>query len=94
MFDHELALSIGMNPYQDGQQAEAVGIGGIEQIAVAPIELVIPAFESRSWQIFAQFKRLPEGTPAILGHAGFLGRMRATFTQGREFELADIKFET
>lgn len=93
MFDHELALSIGMNPYQDGQEAEAVGIGGAERIAVAPIELVIPAFEGQSWRIFAQFKRLPEGAPAILGHAGFLGRTRATFTRGREFELAEIKLD-
>ncbi|GEM_PF-5382269 len=91
MFDHEIALSIGMNPYQDGMIAEATEIGGTEQIAVAPVELAFPTLDGRSWRIEAQFKRLPEGSPAILGHAGFLGRMTATFIRGQVFELGGIK---
>lgn len=57
MFDHELAISIGMNPYQDGMEQEAVGIGGREPIAVAPIELVVPAFDDRSWPVPGGFSR-------------------------------------
>lgn len=92
MFDHELALSVGLNPATDGKIEAAVGIGGRETIAVAPIDLVIPAFSQRSWTVHAQFKRLSDGTPAILGHGGFLGRMTATFIRGREFEPSDIRF--
>ena len=93
MFDHELALTIGMNPYVEGVEGEALGIGGVERIAVAPIEIIVPALGSISWTIFAQFKRLPSSAPAILGHAGFLGRMHAAFESGREFVLSNVKLD-
>lgn len=80
-----------MNPFLDGMEGETTGIGGTEPIAIAPIEIVVPALRGSSWLIFAQFKRLPVGAPAILGHAGFLGRMHATFERGREFELSNVK---
>lgn len=91
MFDHSLALLVGLNVYQSGVIATANGIRGPEEIAIYPIEVVFPDLDDASWEIMAQFKALPHGLNGILGHAGFLGRMRATFSFGREFELWAIK---
>lgn len=91
MFDHTLALLVGLNVYQAGVTATASGIGGPEEIAIFPIEVVFPDLDNAYWEIMAQFKTLPNGLNGILGHAGFLGRMRATFSFGREFELSAIK---
>ena len=63
----------------------------VEEIAVFPIHVAFPNLDDASWEIHAQFKALPDGIDAILGHAGFLGRMTATFVEGKEFELSDIR---
>jgi hypothetical protein len=65
----DMALLIGLNVHQAGAIATASGIGGPEEIASFPIEIVFPD----------------------LGHAGFLGRMRATFSFEREFESSEIE---
>ena len=90
-FDHELAISVGMNPATDGALDEVIGIGGREVIAIAPIEIVVPQLGGLSWRIYAQFTRLDEGTPALLGHGGFFQFMRASFLHATTFELADIR---
>jgi hypothetical protein len=91
MFDHRLALLVGVNVYQAGASNSATGIGGREEISVFPIEVEFPDLNNVSWEIFAQFKTLPDGINGILGHAGFLGRMKAAFSYGKEFELSEIK---
>jgi hypothetical protein len=91
LFDHELAISVGMNLATDGALDEVVGIGGREFIAVAPIEIVIPELGNLAWRIYAQFKSLRHGTPAILGHGGFLQFMRASFLYATDFELTGIR---
>ena len=91
MFDHELPLLLGLNAYQAGAASTATGIGGREEIALFPIEVMFPDLDGASWRITAQFKRLPENLNGVLGHAGFLGSMRATFSHGRTFELSEIK---
>jgi hypothetical protein len=91
MFDHQLALLAGVNVYEAGASSSATGIGGLEKIAVFPIHVAFPNLDDASWEIHAQFKALPDGIDAILGHAGFLGRMTATFVEGKEFELSDIR---
>lgn len=91
MFDHELALLVGLNVYQAGSTSRATGIGGSEEIALFPIEVRFPDLGDASWQIMAQFKKLPDGINGVLGHAGFLGRMTATFHRAESFELSNIK---
>ena len=92
MFDDQLLLLIGLNAYQIGSQSTATGIGGIEQVSVFPIEVVFPDLNHASWEIHARFKRMPESVPGVLGHAGFLGRMKASFFYAKTFEPSQIKF--
>ena len=91
MFDHELPMWLGLNVYRDGALATATGIGGAEPIALFPIEVVFPDLGGLSWELTAQFKSLPGSMNGVLGHAGFLGRMRASFYRGDTFELSDIQ---
>lgn len=91
MFDDQLLLLLGLNAYQIGAQSTAIGIGGAEQVAVFPIEVVFPALNNAAWEIHARFKRMPESVPGVLGHAGFLGRMRASFAHAKTFELSEVK---
>ena len=91
MFDDRLALSLGINVYEAGMPSTATGIGGEESIVVFPVEIGFPDLDGRSWEIHAQFKRLPDDLNGVLGHAGFLGRMRAEFSFGRELRLCDIR---
>lgn len=94
LFDHELAISVGLNPATDGALDQVMGIGGPELIAVAPIEIAVPALGDLTWRIHAQFKSLRGGIPAILGHGGFLQFMRASFSHATDFELGDIRLPT
>ena len=91
MFDDQLLLLLGLNAYQIGAQSTATGIGGVEQVSVFPIEVVFPALNNAAWEIHARFKRMPESVPGVLGHAGFLGRMKASFSHAKTFELSEIK---
>ncbi len=91
MFDDQLLLLIGLNAYQMGTASTATGIGGIEQVSVLPVEVIFPDLQNASWQIHARFKRMPETVPGVLGHAGFLGRMKSTFSHARTFELSEIR---
>ena len=91
MFDHELPMLLGLNVYEGGALSTATGIGGSEPIALFPIQIVFPDLAGRSWELTAQFKSLPGRMNGVLGHSGFLGRMRASFYRGETFELSDIK---
>ncbi len=91
IFDHELALLVGLNVYQAGSTSTATGIGGTEEISLYPIEVRFPDLDHASWQITAQFKTLPDGINGVLGHAGFLGRLTATFNRAETFELSNVK---
>ncbi|MBK7952274.1 MAG: hypothetical protein IPK00_26865 [Deltaproteobacteria bacterium] len=91
MFDDQLLLLLGLNAYQIGARSTATGIGGVEQVSVFPIEVVFPALDDAKWQIHARFKRMPESVPGVLGHAGFLGRMKASFAHGTTFVLSELR---
>ncbi len=91
MFDHELPLLLGLNAYESGSTATVVGIGGPEEIALFPIELRFPDLDDAAWTVTAQFAKLPSGLNGLLGHAGFLGRMRACFDRAGSFELSEIR---
>lgn len=91
MFDHQLALLVGLNVYQAGSSSTATGIGGTEEVALFPIEVRFPDLDDASWEITTQFKALPDGFNGVLGHAGFLGRMTATFDRAKTFELSNFK---
>ena len=91
LFDDRLALALGVNPYEAGSTQRTTGIDGTEHVAVMPVELVFPDLDGASWTIMAQFMRLPDDVGGVLGHAGFLGRMRASFVRGEFFELSEIK---
>lgn len=60
-------------------------------MSVFPIEVVLPVLNSAVWEIHSRFKLMPESVPGVLGHAGFLGRMKASFSHSKTFELSEIK---
>lgn len=84
MFDDQLALLVGINVSRDGASSRVVGIGGSEEAAVFPIDVVFPDLDNAAWEIQAQSKRLPDGFSGMLGHGGFLGRRSAAANSAAE----------
>jgi len=86
MFDEQLARDyLAFNPATDGIIDSATGISGSDPVAVFPVEIFIPDL-SRSFQVHAQFKRLP--FPGVLGFEGVLDQYTVTFHRGQYFEIS------
>ena len=89
MFDVNLAEHIGVNPYMDGIEESATGIGGSEPVCIMPMTICLPQLECEYEEVMVQFKILPPGVAGMLGHEGF-DKMRISFSRGEYFDILEF----